>query len=142
MLDTLKSEIKTSLLAGDRFRVDVLKMAQASLMNARIAKMSDLTNQEEVQVIQKEIKKRKEASEMYSGAGAQDRADKELQEVTILEQFVPKQLTGDELVSAVDEFITNNPGLTFADAMKLALQELGDNVDRAQLAQLLKSKLS
>ena len=53
MLDQIKADIKTSLLAGDRFRVDALKLAQAALMNARIAKKSDLTPEEEIQVIQK-----------------------------------------------------------------------------------------
>ena len=64
IFDQIKSGIKTSLLAGDRFRVDTLKMAQSALMYAKIDKGSELSEQEEIAVIQKEIKKRKEASDM------------------------------------------------------------------------------
>jgi uncharacterized protein YqeY len=143
MLEKVKSEIKTSLLAGDRFRVDSLKLAQAALMNARIAKMADLTEEEEIAVMQKEIKKRKEAAQMYESAGSLDRANNELKEVEILEVYVPSVLSGIELSKAVDEFLSdkNVKNLSFPDAMKLAIDTLG-NVDKSQLAGLLKSKLS
>ncbi len=142
MLGSIKAEIKTSLLAGDRFRVDALKLAQAALMNARIAKTSDLTAEEEIAVIQKEIKKRKEAAEMYRNAGSQERADNEEKESMILENFVPKLISGVELSNAVDEFIVRNgKELSFADAMQKAIKELG-NIDKSQLAGLLKTKLS
>lgn len=142
MLERIKAEIKTSLLAGDRFRVEALKLAQAALMNARIAKTTDLTNEEETAVIQKEIKKRKEAAEMYQNANSAERAENEMMEAQILSNFVPKLLSGVELSNAVDEFILGKgKGLNFAEAMKLAIAELG-NVDRSQLAGLLKTKLS
>jgi uncharacterized protein YqeY len=143
MLDKVKAEIKTSLLAGDRFRVDSLKMAQAALVNARIAKTSDLSESEEIAVIQKEIKKRKEAAQMYESANSSERAEKELKEAGILEAFVPKVLSGVNLSNAVDRFLAanQNANLTFADAMKLAIEQLGA-VDKSQLAGLLKTKLS
>jgi uncharacterized protein YqeY len=143
MLEKVKSEIKTSLLAGDRFRVDALKMAQAALMNARIAKMNDLTEAEEIAVIQKEIKKRKEAAQMYQDASSPERAEKELKEAAILEVFVPSVLSGVELSKAVDDFLSDKDTaeLSFPDAMRLAIEQLG-NVDKSQLAGLLKTKLS
>jgi uncharacterized protein YqeY len=118
-------------------------LAQAALMNARIAKMADLTEEEEIAVMQKEIKKRKEAAQMYESAGSLDRANNELKEVEILEVYVPSVLSGIELSKAVDEFLSdkNVKNLSFPDAMKLAIDTLG-NVDKSQLAGLLKSKLS
>lgn len=143
MLDKVKSEIKTSLLAGDRFRVEALKLAQASLMNARIAKTADLTEDEEIAVIQKEIKKRKEAAQMYESAGSQDRADNEMKEAEILSVFVPAVLSGVDLSRAVDEFLADKDlaSLSFSDAMRMAIDQLG-SVDKSQLAGLLKTKLS
>lgn len=143
MLDRVKAEIKTSLLAGDRFRVEALKLAQAALMNARIAKTADLTEAEEIAVMQKEIKKRKEAAQMYADANSTERAENELKEVTILEVFVPAVMTGVELSKAVDDFLAGKDlkELSFASAMQEAIAKLG-NVDKSQLAGLLKSKLS
>lgn len=143
MLDRVKAEIKTSLLAGDRFRVEALKLAQAALMNARIAKTVDLTEAEEIAVMQKEIKKRKEAAQMYADANSTERAENELKEVTILEVFVPAVMSGVELSKAVDDFLAGKDlkELSFASAMQEAIAKLG-NVDKSQLAGLLKSKLS
>lgn len=143
MLDRVKAEIKTSLLAGDRFRVEALKLAQAALMNARIAKTADLTEAEEIAVMQKEIKKRKEAAQMYADANSTERAENELKEVTILEVFVPSVLSGVELSKAVDDFLAGKDlkELSFASAMQEAIAKLG-NIDKSQLAGLLKSKLS
>lgn len=141
ILDQIKSGIKTSLLAGDRFRVETLKMAQSALTYARIAKNAELSEAEEIAVIQKEIKKRKEAAEMYAGAKETERANKELAEIVVLEEYVPKMLSGVELVKKVEEFVASLPvGTGFPDAMKRAVDSLG-NVDKSQLAGLLKSKL-
>lgn len=143
MQGKVRAEIKKSLLSGDRFRVDALKLALAALMNARIAKSSDLSEAEEIAVVQKEIKKRKEAAEMYLSAGSKERADNEIKEASILEAFVPAMLSGVELSNAVDSLLSslNLTELTFPDAMKMVIEKLG-NVDKSQLAGLLKTKLS
>lgn len=141
MIDKIKADIKTSLLAGDRFRVETLKLAQSSLMNAQIEKRSELNDEESIRVVQKEIKRRKEAAEMYEKANEVERAKKERNEALILEEYVPRLLSGDELASAVDKFLASHPSITFAEAMKVAIEELGA-VDRGQLAGILKAKLS
>jgi uncharacterized protein YqeY len=143
MLEKVKSDIKTSLLAGDRFRAESLKMVQAALMNARIAKTADLTEQEEIAVVQKEIKKRKESIAMYEVAGYTEKAESEAKEATILEEFVPKLLAGTELLAAIEEFLKGKDlaSLTFTDAIQQCIATLG-NVDKGQLAGILKQKLT
>ena len=142
MLEEIRAQIKISLLSGDRFRVDTLKLALAALMNARIAKRSDLDEAESVAIIQKEIKKRKEASAMYATAGATERSDKEEQEALILETFVPAMLSGDDLRTAVDALLpTLGASPTFPIAMKACIEHL-ENVDKAALAGILKEKLA
>ena len=145
MLDEIKANIKTSLLAGDRFRAESLKMVQAALMNARIAKGAgtELTEEESIQVVQKEIKKRAEAADMYDKAGSADRAASERKEITILEEFVPKLIEGDELAKLVDEHLATLPAdqRTFPLAMKSCIDNLG-NINKGQLSGLLKTKLS
>jgi len=142
MQSEIRAQIKSSLLAGDRFRCDTLKMALTALQYAQIAKGSELQDAESVVVLQKEIKKRKEAADMYRGAGARDRADKEETEIGILTQFVPEMLNGEELKKAVEEKLAGleSASLTFPLAMKTCIETLG-NVDKAELAAILKSKL-
>lgn len=142
MLEEVRAQIKKSLLAGDRFRGETLKLVLTALEYARIAKGSELDDPESIAVFQKEIKKRKEAAEMYRSSNSSERAEKEEKEVAILETFVPKMLAGEELVSAVDQlFLTLGSDVTFPIAMKSCIEQLG-NVDKAQLAGILKTKLS
>lgn len=143
MLEKLRADIKTSLLAGDRFRAEALKLVQAALQNARIAKTADLTSEEEIAVVQKEIKKRKESIAMYESAGYADKAASEAKEVEILEGFVPKLLSGVELLNAVETFLSDKDisTMNFADAIKQCIDQLG-NVDKGQLAGILKQKLA
>ena len=143
MLDNIKQDIKRSLLTGDRFRAETLKLVQASLQNAKISKMEDLSTSEEVAVVQKEIKKRKEAAEMFSRAGSIDKEKKELKELEIIEEFVPKQTSGIELEKLIDSLISSGKLHlnSFPEAMRLSL-ELIENADRAQLAGILKQKIT
>lgn len=142
MQGDIREQIKLSLLVRDRFRCDTLKMALTALQYAQIAKGSELLEAESTAVLQKEIKKRKEAAGMYRGANALERAEKEESEIEILTQFVPEMLNGDELKKAVEEKLSglDSVSLTFPIAMKTCIETLG-NVDRAELAAILKSKL-
>jgi len=142
MQGDIRAQIKLSLLAGDRFRCDTLKMALTALQYAQIAKGSELLAAESIAVLQKEIKKRKEAANMYRRAEAIERAEKEESEIEILAQFVPETINGEELKKAVEEKLSglDSASLTFPIAMKTCIETLG-NVDKAELATILKSKL-
>jgi uncharacterized protein YqeY len=80
---------------------------------------------------------------MYESAGSMDRAESEAREVAILEEFVPKLLTGTELLSAVEEYLKDKDlsTLGFPEAIQGCISALG-NVDKGQLAGILKQKLS
>lgn len=145
MEERIRATIKEALLSGDKFKAETLKMVLATATNVRIEKKRNLTDDEVVAVIQKEIKKRKEAAELYSTAGEQARALQEMNEVSILEAFVPKVIDGDELTELVENWVAKKQSseLTIANfgvLMKDASQEL-TGADKAQLAQMLRSKL-
>ena len=145
MLDQLRADVKTSLLAGDRFRTETLKMAQSALLYARVAKgaSSVLDENECIVVMQKEIKKRKEASEMYRTAGAVEKADLEDKEVGILQAYVPKMIAGKELLDLIETWLIGKDvgTISFSDAMKECAATMA-NADKGQLAGILKQKLS
>ena len=88
--DTIKKQIVEAMKARDEVRLSTLKLLSAALTNAEIAKRAKvgadpkaykLTKEEEIQVVQKEAKKRKDAIEAYEKAGAKDRAEKEKKEL-------------------------------------------------------------
>jgi uncharacterized protein YqeY len=141
MLDRLRQDIKRSLLAGDRFRAETLKMVVAALVNAQIAKRSDLTDQEITSSIQKEIKKRVEAAELYDSAAEKQRAQQERNEAAILREFVPTLMSGVDLERYVDEFLQAHEVTTFPEAMKQIVGER-DDIDKRELAAYLQQKLA
>ncbi len=142
MIDNIKADIKRSLLGGERFRAETLKLMIAALQNAQIAKTAELSDEEIVAVLQKELKKRAEAVEMYEKAGAKDRADKERSEIDIISAYVPKPLNGDDLKKAVDSVLdkVDTGPMNFGQLMQVVLAEL-ENPDKAELAAYLKTKL-
>lgn len=104
--NTLQAEIGKALKAHEEIRLSTLRMLSSAFNYERIAKQHELNDEEELVVIRKEAKKRKDAIEAYEKAGAQDRADKEKQELQILEAYLPKQMDDDELSKIVDEVIS------------------------------------
>lgn len=97
MLDQLQNQLKTAMKGRDELRTSVLRMLISEFKYAQIEKRGALDEAESLQVVQRAVKKRKEAIEMYDQAGRTDLADKEKAELKILEEFVPAQL--DEAVA-------------------------------------------
>jgi uncharacterized protein YqeY len=92
MLNELQNQLKTAMKARDELRTSVLRMLISEFKYAQIDKKGALDEAESLQVVQRAIKKRKEAIEMYEQGGRVDLANKEKSELKILEEFVPAQL--------------------------------------------------
>lgn len=95
----LESAMRDSMRARDEQRTQTLRMAMAAAHNQRIARGRDLTDEEVVDVLSKQVKQRRESIAMFRDAGREDRAAAEEAEAAILAEFLPEQLSEDELVS-------------------------------------------
>lgn len=95
----LESAMRDSMRARDEQRTQTLRMAMAAAQNQRIARGRDLTDEEVVDVLTKQVKQRRESIAMFRDAGREDRATAEEAEAAILAEFLPEQLSEDELVS-------------------------------------------
>lgn len=106
----IDSDLKIALLAGDKDRVTTLRGLKSSILNAEIAgnaRDSGLSDDEITQILNKEIKKRVESAEMYIKGGSPERANKELQEKTIINAYLPAQLSDEELNTIVRQSIND-----------------------------------
>lgn len=92
MLDRIQNELKLSLKQRNELRTSVLRMLLSELKYAQIEKRAPLEEGDSLAVVQRAIKKRKEAIEMYVQAGRQDRADLEAEELKVLQEFSPEEL--------------------------------------------------
>jgi uncharacterized protein len=141
---TLQQQINEAMKARNEVRVSTLKMLSAELHNEWINKQRELTSEEEIAVVNKEAKKRRDAIEAYEKVGASDKAEREKQELVILEEFLPEQMSDDELQKIVDQMVSeiNPQGMQDMGKVIGAVKaKAGSNADGARIASLVKQKL-
>lgn len=106
LTEQITADLRTAMKAGDVLRLSTLRLLQSQITNLKIAlKKEELPNEELLKIIQREIKKRREASDAFSTGGRQADAEKEIEEQKILEAYLPKQLSDIELEKFVVDFI-------------------------------------
>ena len=126
-MSTLKEQLQSDLTAAMRARDQVgagtLRMALTAVTNEEVAgtEHRDLTDDDVLKVLTKEAKKRREAATAYSGAGRAELAAKEEAELAVLEGYLPKQLSDDELEGIVREAVASS-GATGMPQMGLAMK--------------------
>ena len=147
----LMKMIGDAMKAHDAVRVATLRGLSAELKNAKIniydpnaTEQRELTEVEEIAVVRKEAKKRKEAIEMYTKANATDQAENEKAELAILSEFLPAEVTEDELNRLIDESINQLKPAGIQDMGKVIADVKSKNsgVDGAVVANLVRAKLS
>ena len=107
LFDQISEEIKKAMLAKDKVALDALRGIKKEFLEAKTAKGGDgeLHDDKALQILQKMVKQRKESAAIYTGQNRDDLAQSELAEVAVLEEYLPKQLTDEELTAAVKAII-------------------------------------
>ena len=143
--DEIREKITEAMKAGDRLRVETLKMLSAALTNAEIAKKREkLTEEEELKIVQSEINKRKDAIQLYKKGGAKQKAEKEEKEIQILRKFLPEQLSDEEIERIVEDAIKKVGASSIADmgkVMGMVMKEVGSRADGNRVSALVKEIL-
>jgi len=144
--DSLEQKIIEAMKTGDKVRLSTLKLLSAALHSAVIDKKREaLTEQEELAIVKSEAKKRKDAIEAYNKAGAQDRAKAEVEELKILQEYLPEELSDGEISKIVDAAISTLHAKSMADMGKVmgeAMNNTGGRADGNRVSELVKEKLS
>lgn len=142
----LDADIKQALLGGDKPRAEVLRGLKSAMLYEKVAKNlreQGLSDEQFLAIVTREVKKRAESADLYAKAGAQDRADKELSEKAILEEYLPSQLSDDELGVLVDEVIsTVGQDAQMGQVIGAVRAKVGARADGKRIADAVKAKLS
>ena len=127
--DTLQQDLTTSMKARDELRTATLRMVLTAIGNEEVAGKAarSLSADEERTVLAREAKKRREAAEAFRSGGAQDRAQRELDEEQVLATYLPAQLSDDELTALVAEAVAES-GATAPQAMGAVMKLVGPRV--------------
>ena len=145
LIARLEDELKPAMVARDQPRRDALRLILSSLRSAEKELQRPLHDDEELQVLQRERKRRLEAAEAFRGGGREEQALGEERELAVLEEFMPEPLSEDELEEIIDDAIAEVGATSIRDlgrVMADVMPQVSGRADGSVVSQLVREKLA
>ena len=145
LVDRLEQELKEAMLARDDERRNALRLLLSSLRGAEKELQRPLHDDEELQVLQRERKRRLEAAEAFRDGGRAEQAAAEERELEVLAEFMPEQLGEDELEEIVDSAIAEVGATSMRDfgrVMADVMPQVSGRADGSAVSQIVREKLA
>jgi hypothetical protein len=145
LITTIEDEIKEAMLARDAERRDALRLIVNSLKVSEKELQRPLSDDEELQVLQRERKKRVEAAEAFRSGGREEQAATEERELAILEEFMPEPLSEEEIEEIIDDAIAEVGATSMADlgrVMADVMPQIAGRADGSSVSQIVREKLA
>jgi uncharacterized protein YqeY len=145
LIAEIEGELKAAMLARDAERRDALRLILNALKSSEKELRRPLSEEEELQVLQRERKRRVEAAEAFRSGGREEQADLEERELEILEEFMPEPLSEDEIEEIVDDVIAEVGATSMADlgrVMADVMPQIAGRADGSQVSQIVREKLA
>ena len=145
MLDQLKEELKIAMKAGEKAKMMGLRNIIGKLKAAQIDKGETLTNEESLKILKTAAKQLKESIDQYQKGGRDDLAEKEAFELTLLEKYLPEQLSEEQIRQTVKNIVRNTGAGSMQDMGKVmgaTMQELAGSADGKIVQKIVQEELS
>jgi uncharacterized protein YqeY len=145
LIAQIQEELTKAMRERDAERRDTLRLILSSLQSAQKELQRELQDQEELQVLQRERKRRAEAAEAFRVGGAEERAQQEDRELAVIEEFMPEQLSEEELESIIDDVLAECGATSMRDlgrVMADVMPQVAGRADGSQVSQLVREKLA
>jgi uncharacterized protein len=145
LISRFEAELKEAMRARERPRADALRLTLASLRSAEKELQRPLDESEELQVLQRERKRRVEAAEAFRAAGREERAADEERELAVIEEFMPEPIDEDELERIVDDAIAETGATSIRDlgrVMADVMPQVSGRADGSTVSRLVREKLA
>ncbi|WP_338890497.1 GatB/YqeY domain-containing protein [Aeromonas rivipollensis] len=117
--DQLKDQQKLAMLAKDKARLGAIRLLMAEIKQREVDTRVELNDEDILAVVTKMVKQRRDSISQFEAAGRQDLADKESAEILVLQEFLPQQLTAEEIVVLIEQAITESGAAVMADMGKV-----------------------
>lgn len=145
MFDKIKADLITAMKDKDKFRLDVIRMLKSAVQNETIAQKKDLTDDEVIAVIKREVKKRNSSIEEYTKYNKMEMVEDLKKEVEILSVYLPEELSDDALTKIIDDVITEVNATSMKEmgiVIKNVAAKVGASADMSKVSKIVKEKLS
>ena len=142
--EKINNDIKAAMLAKDQQKLEAIRGIKSAILLLK-SSGKPVTDDEEVKALQKMVKQRKESADIYHQQNRKDLADVELFQVSIIEQYLPKQMSEQEIKSALSQIISQTGATSAADmgkVMGVATKQLAGKADGRIISSLVKELLS
>jgi uncharacterized protein YqeY len=147
--EQIGEDIKTAMKAKDKVRLQTVRGIKKAILEKEVELrpkgQDSLTSEQEIELLFQQAKQRRDSIEQYQNAGRDDLAEKESQELSIIETYLPKQASDEEIETIIDDIIAASGASTPKDLGKVmgpAMKQLKGKADGKKIQELVKSKLS
>ena len=145
MLNQLQEELKVAMKGGDKAAMTGLRNIIGKLKTAQIDKEESLNEEESMKILKSAAKQLKESVEQYNKGGREDLAENELFELSLIEKYLPEQLSEDKIRDIVNKTIQSSGAESMQDmgrVMGILMQELAGSADGKLVQQIVQEELS
>jgi uncharacterized protein len=146
--EQIGEDIKTAMKAKDKLRLQTVRGIKKAILEKEVElrpKGQDtLTAEHEIELLTQQAKQRRDSIEQFTNAGRDDLAEKESQELAIIETYLPEQVSDEEVTKIIDELIASSGATTMKDLGKVmgpAMKQLKGKADGKKIQEIVKSKL-
>ncbi|MBW4546092.1 MAG: GatB/YqeY domain-containing protein [Symplocastrum torsivum CPER-KK1] len=146
--DRISEDIKTAMKAKDKVRLETVRSIKKVILEKEVSVrpqgQDTLTESQETEVLVQQAKQRREAIEMFRQAGRDDLVEQQVQELAIIEEYLPKQLSDEEVGVVVDEVVASVGASSIKDMGKVmgpVMQQLKGKADGQKIQAIVKAKL-
>lgn len=145
--EKVMTELKAAMRAKDANKLEALRAVKSAILLAQTSGSGKdgLNDEEEIKLLQRLVKQRKESAEIYLEQGREDLAKPELDQAAVIEQFLPEQLSEEEIEAKVEEIISKTGASRMKDmgkVMGMASKELAGKADGKTISMIVKKKLA
>jgi hypothetical protein len=145
LIGRIESDLQAAMRARDRERTDTLRMVLASLRAAEKELLRPLKDDEELQVLQRERKRRTEAADAFRAGGRPDQAEKEERELEVIGEFMPEPMSEEDIEGIIDDAIAETGATSLRDlgrVMADVMPQVAGRADGSTVSQLVREKLA
>lgn len=147
--EQIGEDIKTAMKAKDKIRLQTVRSIKKAILDKEVELrpkgQDSLTPEQEIELLSQQAKQRRDSVEQFKNAGRDDLAEKESQELSIIETYLPEQVSDEEIETIIDEILASSGATSLKDLGKVmgpAMKQLKGKADGKKIQALVKSKLA
>ena len=144
LLTQIQAQVKDAMKAGDKLKLSTLRMLVAAIKQKEIDTRTELSDDEVISIIEKQVQQRLESAEQYKSAGRDELFEKESQEAEILTTYLPEKMSEEEVAEMIEKIMSDMGEVTMKEMgnlMATLKNQAGSKIDMKLASQMVRDKI-